>query len=86
MIPQSESSDRVYTPAMPCAELQRLRDQASSLKQRMDEQRRKAHARARDARSGRVSGKSEMVPFLQRKLLRLSDKIEQHMAQHRCQD
>ncbi len=71
---------------MPCAELQRLRDQATSLTHRMNEQRRRAHAKAGDRRSGRVSGKSEMIPFLQRKLLRLADKIERHMAQHRCQE
>ncbi len=71
---------------MPCAELQRLRDEATSLKQRMDEQRRKARAKATDARSGRSSGQSEMVPFLQRKLLRIADKIEHHVAKHHCQE
>ena len=75
-----------YTPAMACAELQRLRDEATSLKQRMDEQRRKARAKATDARAGRTSGRSELLPFLQRKLLRLADKIEQHMAKHNCQE
>ncbi len=71
---------------MPCAELKRLRDEATALKRRMDEQRRKARAKAGDSRSGRVSGKSELVPFLQRKLLRLADKIEYHVAKHQCQD
>ena len=71
---------------MPCAELQRLRQEASTLKQRMDEQRRKARAKSSDHRSGRICGQSEMVPFLQRKLLRLADKIELHMARHNCQE
>ena len=71
---------------MPCAELVRLREEATSLKQRMHEQRRKARAKAADSRTGRVSGRSEMIPFLQRKLLRLADKIEHHMAKHKCQE
>ena len=72
---------------MPCAELQRLREQATALKQRMDEQRRKARAKAAaNERSSRVSGTSELIPFLQRKLLRLADKIELHMAKHNCQE
>jgi len=71
---------------MPCSELQRLRQEASTLKQRMDEQRRKARAMATGQRSGRISGKSEMIPFLQRKLLRLADKIELHVAKHNCQE
>lgn len=75
-----------YTPAMPCVELQRLREQATSLRQRMNEQRHKARTKAADHRSGRISGQSEMIPFLQRKLLRLADKIEQHMAKHKCQE
>lgn len=71
---------------MPCDELQRLRDEATALKEKMNEQRRKARAKAADPRSGRISGRSELVPFLQRKLLRLADKIEVHMARHHCQE
>jgi hypothetical protein len=71
---------------MPCTELQRLRDEARSLKTRMDDQRRKARAKASDSRTGRISGKSEMIPFLQRKLLRVADKIELHVARHNCQE
>ena len=71
---------------MPCAELLRLREEATTLKQRMIEQRRKARVTATGTRTGRISGKSEMIPFLQRKLQRLSEKIEQHMASHRCQE
>ena len=71
---------------MPCRELTSLREEATSLKQRMNEQRRKARAAATAPRPGRSSGRSEMIPFLQRKLLRLADKIEQHMAKHNCQE
>ena len=70
---------------MSCDELERMRSEARHLKSRIDEQRRKANTKAREERS-RPSGKSEMVPFLQRKLLRVSVKIEQHVAQHHCQD
>lgn len=70
---------------MPCAELRRLREEATSLRARVDEQRRKAIARAENPRD-RISGKSEMVPFLQRKLQRIAEKIEGHMASHHCQD
>jgi hypothetical protein len=71
---------------MPCAELRRLREQATTLKLRMNEQRRKARAQVANERFGRVSGTSEMIPFLQRKLHRLADRIEYHMAKHRCQE
>jgi hypothetical protein len=70
---------------MSCDELNRLRAEATTLKERMDEQRRRARAMARQSRSGRPSGASELVPFLQRKLQRLAGKIERHVAQHRCQ-
>ena len=71
---------------MPCSELQKLREEATTLKQRMIYQRRKARVTAAGTRTGRISGKSEMIPFLQRKLQRLSEKIEQHMASHQCQE
>lgn len=69
---------------MPCDELERMRTEARHLKSRMDEQRRKAMVKAAADRS-RPSGKSELVPFLQRKLMRLSQKIEQHVTVHGCQ-
>lgn len=71
---------------MACTELERLRQEASALKLRMDEQRRLARAKAADSRAGRISGQSEMLPFLQRKLHRLADKIELHVAKHNCQE
>ncbi len=71
---------------MPCAELIRMREEATKLRQRINEQRRKARAKAAAARDGRLSGKSELIPFLQRKLLRVADKIENHVAVHQCQE
>jgi hypothetical protein len=76
----------LYTPAMPCTELDRMREQATSLRQRILDQRHKARVTAENSRTGRMSGKSEMVPFLQRKLQNLASKIEQHVNAHKCQD
>ncbi len=71
---------------MPCDELLQLRSQATQIKVKIDEQRRKAKAKAEEARDGRPSGKSEYVPYLQRKLSRLASQIEAHMAAHKCQE
>lgn len=71
---------------MSCCELDRMRHDATALKDRIHEQHRKARATVQNDRFGRISGKSEMVPFLQRKLQRLADKIEYHVAAHQCQD
>ncbi|MGI9101747.1 MAG: hypothetical protein ACR2IF_04805 [Terriglobales bacterium] len=71
---------------MPCRELLDLRKQATQLKNQVNDQRKKARDKAVHFRHGRPSGKSEFVPFLQRKLARVSARIEQHMADHKCQD
>jgi hypothetical protein len=71
---------------MPCDELLQLRSQATQIKIKINDQRRKARAKAAEPRAGRPSGKSEYVPYLQRKLSRLASKIEAHMAAHRCQE
>jgi hypothetical protein len=71
---------------MACEELERLRQEATALKEKVNEQRRMARVKALDPRTGRLSGKSEMVPFLQRKLQRVAEKIEVHMAGHHCQE
>jgi hypothetical protein len=75
-----------YTPGMPCQELSQMRKQASQIKNQMDEQRKKARITASQPRQGRPSGKSEYIPYLQRKLSRLADRIERHAAEHRCQE
>ncbi len=71
---------------MACHELVQLRKQATKVKSQMDEQRRKARSKASHQRHGRPSGKSEYIPFLQRKLSRLAERIERHIAEHHCQE
>ncbi len=71
---------------MPCRELVELRKQATQLKNQVNDQRKKARAKASSPRQGRPSGKSEFVPYLQRKLARIAARIEQHMADHKCQE
>ena len=75
-----------YTHAMACHELVQLRKQATKVKNLMDEQRKKARKMASHTRHGRPVGKSEYVPYLQRKLSRLGDRIDRHIAQHGCQE
>jgi hypothetical protein len=70
---------------MACHELAQLRKQATKIKNQMNEQRKKALAKAGHARHGRPSGKSEYIPLLQRQLNRLAESIERHIAEHRCQ-
>ncbi len=71
---------------MPCDELVQLRSQATEIKTKIDEQRRKAKAKAGEPRHGRPSGESEYVPYLQRRLSRLASRIEAHMTAHKCQE
>jgi hypothetical protein len=71
---------------MACHELVHLRKQATKVKNQMDEQRKKARSKAEHTRHGRPSGKSEYLPYLQRKLSRLGDRIDRHIAQHGCQE
>ncbi len=71
---------------MACKDLAELRKKATHLKNQIDEQRKKARAKAAVPRPGRPSGKSEYVPYLQRKLIRLGERIDRHIAQHRCQE
>ena len=71
---------------MVCHELVQLRKQATQVKTQMDEQKKLARSNAGAKRPGRPSGKSEYIPFLQRKLGRLSDRIERHISQHGCQE
>ncbi len=71
---------------MACYDLKEMRKQATHLKNQINEQRKKARAKASHLRPGRPSGKSEYVPYLQRKLNRLADRIDRHIAQHGCQE
>ncbi len=76
--------DSGYTRLMSCPQLVQLRKQATLVNNLIKDQRRKARAKAAEPRHGRPSGKSEFIPYLQRKLSRLSAKIERHMAEHDC--
>lgn len=71
---------------MPCQELFQMRKQASQIKNQMDQQRKKARIQGAQPRQRRPSGNSEYIPYLQRKLSRLADRIERHVAEHRCQE
>jgi hypothetical protein len=71
---------------MACHELVQLRKQATQVKNKMEEQRKKARSKASHKRHGRPSGKSEYLPFLERKLSQLADRIVRHIAQHGCQE
>ncbi len=82
----ADGSLRSILAGMACDELKRLREQATAVKDRIQQQRRKARAQAEQVRSSRPSGVSEYIPFLQRKLQRLSEKIERHVADHGCQN
>jgi len=85
MAKDTESSVR-YTRRVACEELIDLRKQATAIRLRMEEQRRKARAHAGKVRPGRPSGTSDYIPYLRRRLLRLSSRIERHMADHQCQN
>ncbi|MGZ4823627.1 MAG: hypothetical protein ACXVZT_03350 [Terriglobales bacterium] len=84
MMPSGDGSG--YTRAMGCHELVQLRKQATRVKNKIDEQRKKARSNADHARQGRPSGKSEYIPFLQRKLGHLAERIERHIGKHQCQE
>ena len=71
---------------MACQELLELRKQATKLTNQMNDQRKIALAKAAHTRQGRPSGESEYLPFLRRKLSRLSESIERHISQHGCQE
>lgn len=71
---------------MACHELAQLRKQTTRVKSQMEEQKKLARSKAGVKRQGRPSGTSEYVPLLQRKLGRLSDRIERHISQHGCQE
>ncbi len=70
---------------MTCEKLQQLRTEATALKNQIQEQ----HAKMRKARvqNRRAEHRttSDLALFLQRKLARMSQKIEQHISEHHCQ-
>jgi len=71
---------------MGCRELEKLREHAIQLRQRLTEQRSKAKANLSVDRGRGRSGRSEMEPFLLRKLEMLTSKINDHLREHACDD
>jgi hypothetical protein len=70
---------------MPCDKLKQLRAEATTLRLQLEEQHAKTRASRKDDRRIAVRSTSDLALFLQRKLLRTSQKIEQHIAEHDCQ-
>ena len=70
---------------MLCERLKKLRTEAKALRLQLEEQ----HSRARSAltheRRAVTRSTSDLALYLQRKLARTSQKIEQHIAEHDCQ-
>jgi hypothetical protein len=72
---------------MACDEVIRLRQRMADLREQLAEQKRKARAFAGASRPGRfASGHSDFEPLLQRRMQVIAQQIEQHIAQHRCQE
>ena len=71
---------------MPCWELERLRQQIRGLNTQLLEQRRRAREMAHEARGSQMSGRSDYELVITKRLQRLSAEIEQHLAQHKCQE
>lgn len=69
---------------MECAELKKLREQVREIRKEMTTRREHAHARAgKDPLAARSDGYQAL---LERKLGRTVADLEQHVAQHRCQE
>ena len=71
---------------MACEHLNKLREQATATKNKLQVQRRKARACAHLDRDGHQQGKSDYEPLLLRRLERICRQIEHHLASHHCQD
>jgi hypothetical protein len=71
---------------MACQELVQLRKQATRIKPRMDEQRRKARTKGVASAAWKAFGQKRVHPLPQHKLSRLAERIERHISQHRCQE
>lgn len=70
---------------MECSDLIRLRSEAQQLRKELDERRARARDRKEHLRPGRPN-RTDYEGFLMRRILRASAAIEQHVAQHQCQD
>lgn len=71
---------------MTCDKLLQLRAEASNLKLQIQEQQNRLRSARSNNRRTDKRGTSDLAHFLQRKLLRMSQKIEQHISEHNCQN
>ena len=72
---------------MQCEEVTRLREQMAQLREKMNEQKRKARSFASDPRPGRFSvGHSDFEPLLLRRMQMVAAAIERHVKIHGCQE
>ena len=69
---------------MECAELKTLRQQVRDIRKEMAE--RREHSRERSAKHPLPSRDDGYQALLERKVARAVAQIEQHVAQHRCQE
>ena len=69
---------------MECAELEKLREQVRDIRQEMTT--RREHTRERAAKHPLPSRDDGYQALLERKLGRAVADIEQHVAQHQCQE
>ncbi len=78
----------VSTVPSTCDEMVRLRDEAKQLQEKLRESRQRAREHEKEERrSGlRANHSNDYELFLQRKLLKNSLAIAQHIALHRCEE
>jgi hypothetical protein len=70
---------------MECNELIRLRTEAQQLRKDLDDRRARARERQDHNRPGRPNA-ADYEGFLQRRIQRAAVAIQQHVAEHNCQD
>ena len=69
---------------MECAELKQLRQQVRDIRKEIAE--RREHSRERAAKNPQPSRDDGHQALLERKVARAVAEIEQHVAQHQCQE
>jgi hypothetical protein len=70
---------------MTCPTLTDLRAEATALRLRSREQQVRTRAARNNERRTTFRTSSDLAMFLQRKLMRKAQKIEQHISEHSCQ-
>jgi hypothetical protein len=70
---------------MNCTTLSNLRAEATALRLRSQEQQVRMRSARNNDRRTTFRSTSDLALFLQRKLFRKAQKIEQHLSEHSCQ-